>query len=592
MVLILPPLPWLVKDLKKLNKHKHKIAKNKEYKHNNKHFQTTTTPLHSGIITNWKGKKKMFSNVGNLIRNGIRDAVSTASCDAVIEVPQDNETSPHKVPASGVATLKGQGLESGFGFTFCEKTKAKGSVQVKARKGVVEFNEASISLVGEVQINSGLIPATYPFLHRKIVLEKVAEPEPEPTPPPPLDDSASPTPTPAPTPKRPTISETAKTYEFDFGTLWEVAESVAKEERERIIANAKAKIAVEQEEENTEPTPTMRALEKFEQDPPQPPVLFETYTGSRVKIKYYIEFVLHREGVLNADVKSKLGIFARLESSNLDRSKCPSLFAMKGIAKESDTLWDKPYHVYNRTPITEREPEAKVEKEKEKEKEEEKESEGGEEGEDAGSDSSSEVVGGAYPQRKGKLSSSISALKALAQFAEAPASTMPLICTSYADVHEQPLKMQLVLDSDIVASVLFERNVYHCKDIVKGRVFFDGEKGKYNNCFSIADCHLQLYRKEVQNLADGGLSLLSQESLFKSEIVDGVPNLREVVPLSLPLRGIANLGPSQFRVAGRASVNYFLRLTVVCSITKDDVVTPMTCFTESEVILWRLPVGK
>ncbi|KAJ9473247.1 Vacuolar protein sorting-associated protein 26 [Diplonema papillatum] len=327
---------------------------------------------------------------------------------------------------------------------------------------------------------------------------------------------------------------------------------------------------------------------------------YDSYKGTRLKVRYYFRLRIKRRRTF--DVVYPEEVWIRCQEPQLQQSLCPSLFLCK---TESDaSLWAKPYHVYRSA--------------------DEKQPPGGEpplqssfallakkpahapaapdtrppaaqhvgNGQSAGEQhppepgdptalftnhdlttsspnsalNSNEPPAGQPEQGKPPPNGSNQTPKPdaakLQNIHPAPAAKLAVV--------EKPIELRIVLEDRLQLSLCFEKNVYHTKDVIKGRMRFDKIEA-----FDFVVAKLQILRREIYC----GRTLAS-DTFFTSELIDGLPKCKEDIPLSLPLRGITSLTPSCTGIIGKASVRFYLRLMLY-----DNGPLPFTA--ETEVYIWR-----
>ena len=153
---------------------------------------------------------------------------------------------------------------------------------------------------------------------------------------------------------------------------------------------------------------------------------------------------------------------------------------------------------------------------------------------------------------------------------------------------DEPIKMEVGIEDCLHIEFEFNRQNYHLKDVIIGKIDFILVKIK------LKYMEIALIRREVSGEgaknaivaanANGGASkeiLTETQTLVRYEVMDGQPVKGESIPIRLFLQGIAgDLTPTYESVYNRFSVQYFLNLVLV---DEED----RRYFKQSEIFLWR-----
>ena len=254
---------------------------------------------------------------------------------------------------------------------------------------------------------------------------------------------------------------------------------------------------------------------------------YDSYSGQRLAVKYYLRVTIKRKLVPN--VVHSQEVWVRCSQSQLSPSLCPSLLAKSN----GNSLWKAPYRIYgnaNRRSIVH----------------------------------STETT-------DDQITSNSSEEALLSGGTESDVSQKNNFTRYRTEISECPIQLSICLQDRVNVSLSFERNVYHTKDVVRGAIAFS----RLDN-FNLTVAQLQLLRKEI---SEG--NTLTTETLFTSELLDGAPRCDDPIPLSFPLRGIKTLTPSLFSVIEKASVRHYLQLILF------DGDEPHIA--EAEIYIWRAP---
>ena len=116
------------------------------------------------------------------------------------------------------------------------------------------------------------------------------------------------------------------------------------------------------------------------------------------------------------------------------------------------------------------------------------------------------------------------------------------------------MKMEVGIEECLHIEFEFNKNYYHLKDVIVGRVSFSLVK------IRIKFMEINLVRKEV--FGTGTTTKTETENLVKYEVMDGCPEKGEFVPIRMYLNGV-QLTPSYKNIHNRLSVKYTLNLVLV-----------------------------
>merc|ERR1712063_101238 len=138
------------------------------------------------------------------------------------------------------------------------------------------------------------------------------------------------------------------------------------------------------------------------------------------------------------------------------------------------------------------------------------------------------------------------------------------------------IKMEVGIEDCLHIEFEYERNKYHIKDVVLGKVYFLLVRIK------IKHMELNIIRRETTGNT-GAAQQTDNETLTKFEIMDGAPVKDQCVPVRLYLTGF-DLTPTYKNVQNKFSVKYFLNLVLV---DEED----RRYFKQQEIFIWRKKVG-
>lgn len=160
-------------------------------------------------------------------------------------------------------------------------------------------------------------------------------------------------------------------------------------------------------------------------------------------------------------------------------------------------------------------------------------------------------------------------------------------CTKEVDFHVQNLygapdvnntiKMEVGIEDCLHIEFEYDRNKYHLKDVVVGKVYFLLVRIK------IKHMELNIIRREITGGDSSGKQTVDNETLSKFEIMDGAPIKEQCVPVRVYLSSY-DLTPTFKNVQNKFSVKYFLNLVIV---DEED----RRYFKQSEIVLFRKKIG-
>ncbi|KAL8429047.1 hypothetical protein Efla_005865 [Eimeria flavescens] len=116
------------------------------------------------------------------------------------------------------------------------------------------------------------------------------------------------------------------------------------------------------------------------------------------------------------------------------------------------------------------------------------------------------------------------------------------------------IKMEVGIEDCLHIEFEFDKNRYHLKDVVIGKVYFVLVRIK------IKDMQIDIIKTETAGT--GAAAVTDSETLSKFEIMDGAPIRSECIPVRLYLSGL-DLTPTYKSVQNKFSVRYFLNLVLV-----------------------------
>jgi vacuolar protein sorting-associated protein 26 len=134
------------------------------------------------------------------------------------------------------------------------------------------------------------------------------------------------------------------------------------------------------------------------------------------------------------------------------------------------------------------------------------------------------------------------------------------------------IKMEVGIEDALHIEFEFDKQCYHTKDVVIGKVFFLLVRLK------IKFMELDIVRKEFVNS-----SACDPETVAKFEIMDGAPVKNECIPVRMYLSPY-DLSPSYKNLLNRVQVKYFLNLVL---LDEED----RRYFKQQEITLWRKKIA-
>ena len=134
------------------------------------------------------------------------------------------------------------------------------------------------------------------------------------------------------------------------------------------------------------------------------------------------------------------------------------------------------------------------------------------------------------------------------------------------------IQMEVGVGEKMSLNFQFEKNCFHLKDCILGRVIFN----KVN--LHIRAMELWLIRYEIFGM--GKKTQKDKEVLIKYQLMDDCPEEGDVIPIRLFLNGVPKLTPSYINIHNRLSVNYGLSLVLIDNKGKK-------YFKQTDIILYR-----
>eukprot|EP01059_Diplonema_ambulator_P035579 TRINITY_DN8422_c0_g2_i2.p1 TRINITY_DN8422_c0_g2~~TRINITY_DN8422_c0_g2_i2.p1 ORF type:complete len:424 (+),score=53.59 TRINITY_DN8422_c0_g2_i2:51-1322(+) len=288
----------------------------------------------------------------------------------------------------------------------------------------------------------------------------------------------------------------------------------------------------------------------------------DSYKGAKLIVKYALRTKLRRKMAM--DVIHEEEVWIRCQKPQLDAALCPSLLMVR--TEEAFSLWSRPFGASN---YEDERPSIHARQDYDHtELHDDDDGEGR-----SGSMSPVSRIGALNNDSDDVPPPPLAHPKSQPTPSPPPPKKRPALPPPNYNVTEQPVDITIVLDTRMKLGLFIERNVYHTKDIIKGRLCFEEL-----NDFQLASSKIQIVRKEQYLNRE-----LSNEVLFTSEILDGCPTCHVSIPLSLPLRGITSLTPTCLNIHNKANARYFLRILLY----EPGGNLPYTA--ESEINIWRQP---
>jgi vacuolar protein sorting-associated protein 26 len=135
----------------------------------------------------------------------------------------------------------------------------------------------------------------------------------------------------------------------------------------------------------------------------------------------------------------------------------------------------------------------------------------------------------------------------------------------------QPIKMEVGIEDCLHIEFEFDRQKYHLKDVILGKIYFLLVRIK------IKHMELAVIRREAAGV--GSNTFNESENMVKFELMDGAPIKGETIPIRLFLSPLA-ITPTYRSVNNVFSVKYYLNLVL---IDEED----RRYFKQQEVVFWR-----
>jgi len=139
------------------------------------------------------------------------------------------------------------------------------------------------------------------------------------------------------------------------------------------------------------------------------------------------------------------------------------------------------------------------------------------------------------------------------------------------------IKMEVGIEECLHIEFEYDKQKYHMKDIIIGKVYFLLVRIK------IKHMELNIIRREQAGSGTGGQQYNESETLTKFELMDGAPVRGECIPIRLFMSSL-DLTPTYKSINNKFSVKYYLNLVLV---DQED----RRYFKQQEVTLWRKDIG-
>jgi vacuolar protein sorting-associated protein 26 len=139
-----------------------------------------------------------------------------------------------------------------------------------------------------------------------------------------------------------------------------------------------------------------------------------------------------------------------------------------------------------------------------------------------------------------------------------------------------PIKMEVGIEECLHIEFEYDRNKYHLKDVILGKIYFLLVRIK------IKHMELAVIRRESAGSSQSS-TYTDSENITKYELMDGAPIKGECVPIRLFLEPLA-LTPTYKSVRNIFSVKYYLNLVLV---DEED----RRYFKQNEITFWRSNEG-
>jgi vacuolar protein sorting-associated protein 26 len=145
---------------------------------------------------------------------------------------------------------------------------------------------------------------------------------------------------------------------------------------------------------------------------------------------------------------------------------------------------------------------------------------------------------------------------------------------------QSSIKLEVGIEEFLHIEFEYDRNIYHTKDVVIGKVFFVLCKLK------IKHMQLDILRKEIIGAAGSAPigNAGESETIAKFELMDGTPVKNECIPVRLYLSAYDTISPTYKAILNKLSVKYYLNLVLV---DEDD----RRYFKQQEINIWRKKIG-
>ncbi|KAL3158408.1 hypothetical protein ABBQ38_010643 [Trebouxia sp. C0009 RCD-2024] len=136
---------------------------------------------------------------------------------------------------------------------------------------------------------------------------------------------------------------------------------------------------------------------------------------------------------------------------------------------------------------------------------------------------------------------------------------------------QPPIKMEVGIEECLHIEFEYDKNKYHMKDTVVGKIYFLLVRIKLK--------HMEIEIRKRETIGSGSHARNENETLAKYEIMDGAPVRGESIPIRLFLSPY-DLAPTYKNVHNKFSVKYYLNLVLV---DEED----RRYFKQQEIVLYR-----
>ncbi len=133
------------------------------------------------------------------------------------------------------------------------------------------------------------------------------------------------------------------------------------------------------------------------------------------------------------------------------------------------------------------------------------------------------------------------------------------------------IKMEVGIEDCLHIEFEYQRNKYHLKDVVIGKIYFLLVRIKIK--------HMELVLIRRESTGSGATAYNESENIARYEIMDGAPVRGEIIPIRLYLAPY-KVTPTMRNIHNKFSVRYYLNLVLV---DEED----RRYFKQQEIQLWR-----